>query len=315
MRVSSKVIAPYKNVPVVEYLAVRFTYRPFMEWVELAENGRIFCNNTLCTPHTLVTQGDTITCELPDVAPPPVNLDYHIIYQDPWLLGINKPGNLHVHHKGKFVTANLMYHLREHHQPPYPEAQLVNRLDKNTSGVVLVARDAETARRMARLFEEQQVGKIYLAVVQGVPQPAEGQIVLPIGPVAGAKVPRYWVVGGEPGKWQVEGEGKTAVTQYRTLQQFTNYALVELQPKTGRTHQLRVHMAAMGHAVVGDALYTMEDDDFLRWCEEKPETAEMHGITRQALHCHQTSFIHPHTHLPCCITAPLPADIQLLLAQ
>jgi 23S rRNA pseudouridine1911/1915/1917 synthase len=111
-----------------------------------------------------------------------------------------------------------------------------------------------------------------------------------------------------------EGEGKTAVTHYQTLEHLgTSHALVQLQPHTGRTHQLRVHMAAIGHPLVGDALYQMNDEAFMDWVENGRSTDQMPLLQRQALHSATTQFTHPVTEETCRLEAPLPADMVQLI--
>ncbi len=306
MIVSSKVTHHYKQVPIVDYLADRFTYRSADEWLAFVENGRISLNNQPTTPATRVTQGDVVRCDLPDPPlPNDVNFDYSIIYEDEWLLGINKPGNLHVHDSRRYAQANLIYHVREKHEPPYPETTLVNRLDRDTSGVIILARDTETLKLMQNLFRAKQVEKTYQAVVHGIPSAEDGVIDLPIGKLESLPgVHRYGVDA---------MNGKTAVTHYHTLQTYNDqYALLQLHPKTGRTHQLRVHCQAIGHPIVGDKLYTMTDKEFLAWVQTK-ERLPNERIARQALHCASTSFTHPHTKRPCAISAPLPQDFLSLL--
>lgn len=306
MLVSSKIPAGFAPATLVDYLAARFTYLPRAAWEELAGNGRIACNGALALSTTLVTPGDEITCDLPDFAPPPVNLDYTILYEDDWLLAVNKPPGLRVHSQGRFVTANLIYHLRRQHQPPYPEAHLVNRLDADTSGVVVLARDKATLAALARQFERGEVTKTYLALVNGIPETRQGTVDLPIGKITAGEVTRYGVA----------AEGKTAVTHYRILETFgESYALIELRPEHGRTHQLRVHCAAIGHPIVGDALYTMHDDAYLAWRREGRHNGEMDLIARQALHCADTELAHPVNGRAVQITAPIPSDIADLLKK
>ncbi|NJN54830.1 MAG: RluA family pseudouridine synthase [Anaerolineae bacterium] len=250
MQVSSKVTAAYKQTAVLDYLAGRFTYRSRAEWLDLVAHGRVTRNGQPCTVDTIVTQGDVVGCDLPDMPlPEKFDFNYQIVYEDDWLLGINKPGHLLVHDKRQFAQANLIYHLRVLHQPPHPEAKLANRLDKDTSGVVLAARDSQTLQMMQQLFAGQQVQKEYLALVRGVPTPAAGVIDLPVDRLHSLPgVYRFGVVEG----------GKTAVTHYETVQTFgEQFALLRLFPKTGRTHQLRVHLQAIGHTIVGDVLYSL----------------------------------------------------------
>jgi 23S rRNA pseudouridine1911/1915/1917 synthase len=299
MNVSSKVPAPFDGMSVLEYLATRFTYLPEEIWWGLLQEGRISCNGVLCDGTRLVAQGESIRCDLPDFQAPAVNLQYEIVYEDEWLLGINKPPGLRVHSRGKFVTANLIYHLRHVRQPAYPEAGLVNRLDADTSGLVLLARDKAVLSNLMRQFATGLVHKRYLAVVIGCPSPADGTIRLPIGPIKNALVPRYGVD---------SAEGKTAVSHYKTVRRLTDqYTLLELQLETGRTHQLRVHLAAIGHPIAGDALYTMSDEDYLDWRRNPPPP----GIfPRQALHSHQLQFLHPVHQTTCTLCAPLATDLE-----
>ena len=295
----------FKNALLVDYLSTRFTYFSAEQWEVLVENGRLTHNNQPATLETRVRQGDTVAYDMPD-PDPPEDLDVSIVYEDEWLLGVNKPPNFRVHSKGRFVTENLIYYLRYQHVPAFPEADLVNRLDANTSGVVVLARDKETLRQMSDYFRTGQVAKTYLAVVVGQPEPANGVIDLPLGKVPGSKTARQQVM--------AEGEGKTAVTHYQTLETLgTNHALVQLQPKTGRTHQLRVHMAAIGHPLVGDALYQMNDEDFMAWLENGRSPSQLPHLQRQALHSSATQFLHPITGEICRMEAPLPEDMVQLI--
>jgi 23S rRNA pseudouridine1911/1915/1917 synthase len=164
---------------------------------------------------------------------------------------------------------------------------------------------------MAQQFREQSVTKYYLAVVKGVPRQTQGVIDWPIGKVVGAKVPRYGVSQSQ----QAVEHAKEAVTEYEVIRSFPGHALLQLTPKSGRTHQIRVHLAAIGHPILGDTLYTLTHDDFLAWCEGKKELAEIHLIARQALHCQQNRFVHPITGAGCIIEAPLPADFLNLLEK
>ena len=299
MDVSSKVPASFKGTSVLEYLVRRFTYLPEATWRQLMREGRISRNGVSCDETMVVAQGDTLRCDLPDFEAPTVDLNYAIVYEDEWLLGINKPAGLRVHSGGKFVNANLVYHLRHVHQPAYPEIDLANRLDADTSGLVLLARDKSVLRHLARQFAEGLVEKQYLAVVIGRPSPAHGTINLPIGQVKGAQVPRF----------QVDGvTGKTAVTRYETVRGLgDHHTLLALHPEHGRTHQLRVHLAAIGHPIAGDALYTMNDDDYLQWRRNPPAQSV---FQRQALHSYSLTFLHPVHRTSCTLVAPMASDIE-----
>lgn len=283
---------------VTAYLAARFTYLTETAWSRLVQEGRISCNGCICDMTTTVSKGDSISCHLPDFEAPAVNFDYDIIYEDEWLLAVNKPAGLRVHSSGKFINANLMYHLRHVHHPAYPEANLVNRLDADTSGLVLLARDKVVLSHLMRQFATGLVEKEYLAVVTGRPSPATGTINLPIGPVKDARFPRFGID---------RSQGKPAVTRYRTLRHLSeHFTLLELKPETGRTHQLRVHLAAIGHPIAGDALYTMNDSDYLDWRLNPNKQTSLQG---QALHSHRLQFSHPVGQSLCTLIAPLAPDM------
>ncbi len=301
MRVSSKTPTHYKNTPIVDYLAARFNYVSRQVWLDRILSGDVYLNGEIATPKLLVRQGDTVACQIPDFTPPEINLNYAILYQDDWLLAVNKPPNLRVHGDGKWTTANLIYHVRHQHSPPYPEAALINRLDADSSGVVLLARDAETLRLMSRQFQERRVEKRYLALVHGVPLPASSVIDAPIGKSASSaiKVRQTTVDPVKP---------KPAITHYETTQHWDDsYALLTIRPETGRTHQIRVHLASIGCPIVGDALYNLSDEQFEAHCQDKSRYQML--MNRQALHSASVQFRHPHLHKSLLIEAAMPADM------
>ncbi len=300
MHVSSKVPVAFHGKTLLCYLTTRFTYLPAAVWQQLLQNGKISCQGVIVQDEArVIAKNELIDTELPDFDPPAVNLDYNIIYEDEWLLAINKPAGLRVHSSGKFVNANLIYHLRHLHHPVYPTANLVNRLDADTSGLILLAKEKTILGHLMRQFADGRVDKRYLAVVTGRPDPACGVIDLPIGPVKGARVPRFGID---------RAKGKAAVTRYKTVRALDNNdTLLELHPETGRTHQLRVHLAAIGHPIAGDTLYSMNDDDYLNHHQTPPSPGI---LQRQALHSQQLQFFHPGLKTVCTLTAPLASDIE-----
>jgi 23S rRNA pseudouridine1911/1915/1917 synthase len=319
MIVSSKVTAVYHQKPLLDYLAGRFTYQTRDSWQARIEAGNVSCNGRSATPHQIVRQGDLIACDLPEPPlPSTIDLNYQIVYEDAWLLAVNKPGNLRSHGNGPFIQANLVYQLRHNHTPPYPEATLINRLDKDSSGIVLLARDGDTLRDVQAQFAARTVEKTYLAVVHGVPDPARQEIDLPIGRLPSAEgVYRFGILPeGKPAQTVVELIRPLRQAQHSGAAQGglfpPDYALVRLTPKTGRTHQLRVHLAALGHPIVGDRLYTLNDADFLAGFAEDGRSDDA-PMARQALHCAETTIWHPQLKRPLSLTAPLAADIRAFL--
>jgi 23S rRNA pseudouridine1911/1915/1917 synthase len=278
-----------KGTMLPDYLAGRFTYHGRDEWEALAAQGKITVNGCAARAGDTVVTGDMVAYDPGEFEEPAADLSYRIIFEDAWLLGIDKPGNLLVHRAGRSFRNNLMYQLRYVHEPTYPAVHAAHRLDRGTSGVLCVAKNAEVLSALARQFADGKVDKTYLAVVRGAPKARE--LDFPIGKIS-EPVPscRHGVVQG----------GKAARTLIAAVQPLgLQHSLVTVRPLTGRTHQIRVHLAAVGAPVVGDRLYGVEDGLF----------------SRHALHCALLSFVHPVTGRECRMEAVLPADMKELIKR
>ena len=193
-----------------------------------------------------------------------------VLYADPWLLALVKPSGL-LSQPG--LGPELADSLISRAQERWPEVRLVHRIDRDTSGLILLARDATTHRVLSAAFAERRVRKTYLAMVQGLPADRGGIIDQPLARIA-TRPPLYGVV-------PLESGGKSAFTRWRVLRRFVGSSLLLLQPRTGRSHQLRVHLAALGHPVLGDPLYG------------KPAAAQ-----RLQLHAAGLQLLHPATGKP-----------------
>jgi len=198
-----------------------------------------------------------------------------VLYADPWLLALLKPSGL-LSQPG--LGPELADSLISRAQERWPEARLVHRLDRDTSGLILLARDATTHRALSAAFAERRVRKTYLAVVQGLPADRGGVINQPLARIA-TRPPRYGVVPLEQG-------GKPALTRWRLLRRFEGSSLLLLQPRTGRSHQLRVHLADLGHPVLGDPLYG------------DPLYGDLVPAPRLQLHAAGLQLLHPATGKP-----------------
>jgi len=220
----------------------------------------------------------------PYCPPPPAPLE--LLHVDEFLLAINKPaGLLTVPGRGPEKQDCLLSRLQQIH----PEARVVHRLDMETSGIVLFARDADTQSQLGKQFAGREIDKTYVAIVHGQPQPAQGEIDFPL-------------IADWPNrpKQKVDHElGKPSRTRYRVLDSdnVRSTSRVELKPVTGRSHQLRVHMLSLGHPIIGDRLYG-------------PETA-FDKDSRLMLHASELVFTHPRSGLEIRLASPAPFFSQI----
>jgi RluA family pseudouridine synthase len=292
-----------KGILPPDYLAGRFTYHSREEWCAIVKAGRVLRDGKPLAEDDPVFGGQTISYDAGEFEEPAADLQYRIVYEDEWLLGIDKPGNLLVHRTGKSVRNNLIYQLRWVHVPAFPTAHSVHRLDRDTSGVILVAKDDGAGAAFGRMILAGGLGKTYRAVVMGRPSPQE--IDLPIGKLGHE---------GTYSKFCIDKSGKNAVTHIVEAKPVgADCSLLTIEPVTGRTHQIRVHLAAIGAPIVGDRLYTLSDAEYRAWLENPGTVTGRFPISRHALHCERLQFVHPYTKKECSIEAELPTDLQELI--
>ena len=227
----------------------------------------------------------------------PQDIPLTIVHEDAHLLVIDKPAGLVVHPGSGNPDGTLLNALL--HRVPalsgVPRAGIVHRLDKNTSGLLVVAKTLEAHTSLVRQLQSRSVQREYLALVAGVPA-AQGRVEAPIGrhPVARTRM-------------AVVARGKSAVTRFRVLRAGTAWSLVECHLETGRTHQIRVHMHSIGHPLLGDPVYGST-----KLARALPAAAR--SFTRQALHATRLELTHPATGAMLASHAPLPTDLAELLA-
>ena len=238
------------------------------------------------------------------LAAQPEAIALDIVHEDDWLLALNKPAGLVVHpgagNPGGTLMNALLY--RDPAAAGLPRAGLVHRLDKGTSGLLLVAKRLETHLRLVEMLQEHAVQRHYEALVYGVPASRVGRVDKPI-----ARHPVQRTV------MAVRVGGKPAVTHYEVQQAFASAAHLRCRLETGRTHQIRVHMKAIGHPIIGDAVYGGQ----LRAPKGASAASEallqaLRAFTRPALHARELRLDHPHTGESLRFTAPPPADFRHL---
>ena len=260
-----------------------------------------FSDGRTVRPAAPVRAGETIWLRRPAPIEPDVPRHFEVLYEDPSVLCIDKPAGLPMHTTAKFWRNTLTALLRERY--PGQRMDVAHRIDRETSGVLLIARGHDAASFLTRAFARRAIEKTYLALVKGHP-PDAGRIDLPLRLLD----TKSRIMMGPAG----EGNGLPAVTRFRVLRRFPAHALCEASPETGRQHQIRAHFRALGHPIVGDKLYGAGEALFMRSCEEgvTPELlAHFDGLARHALHAHRLTFPHPVTRELVTVESPLPPDL------
>lgn len=255
-----------------------------------------------------VALGQTYTVTLP--APVPLDtvaqdIPLTIVHEDADLIVVDKPAGLVVHPAAGNLDGTLVNALLHHCEGQLSgiggvaRPGIVHRIDKDTSGLLVVAKSDKAHEGLARQFKDHSIDRLYAAIVYGVPVPASGTV-------------DAWVGRSDADRKKMavhrEGRGKHAVTHYRMVERLQGAAMVECRLETGRTHQVRVHMHHIGHPLIGDPVYGRERKGF-------KSILETLGFKRQALHAKSLGFIHPVTSERLLFQSVLPSDMQELLSQ
>lgn len=252
--------------------------------IKLKASNNIFVNGKAVPINYKIHRNDLIEVQIEfieedDILPQKMNLD--ILYEDEYVLAINKMPGIVVHpssyHLSDTIANGVKYYLNNKRK-----IRPINRLDRDTSGVVLFAKN----EYIQELFTTLDVSKEYIAIVDGLPSQVENTINAKIARKEGSIMERC-----------VSEAGQTAITHYKVIKTYDAYSMLSVKLETGRTHQIRVHMAYIGNPIVGDTMYGKETT----------------LIDRQALHSYKTSFIHPITGEGISIVASLPEDMKKLI--
>ncbi len=264
----------------------------------------VFCDGSVITkPGVLLkdhTKIITIETALPEkhIRIIAEDIPLQVIFEDEYIIAINKKPGIVVHPGVGHTESTLVHALEAYREKnKLPAIRLLHRLDKDTSGVLLVSKDEETFAVFAKMFEERKLDKIYLAIIWGTPKSDKGYIDAPI-----ARSPN------DRQKFAVSADYKSrrALTAYKVIDYFTEASLLAVKIHTGRTHQIRVHLSSIQHPVLGDMTYGDE--------KSLQKSSEL-SIKRQMLHAYTVSFNHPITKQLCKITAPLPYDFKKVLSH
>ena len=260
----------------------------------LIDDGHVTVDGRPGKASTRLSAGQTVTLEVPPPAPAdlePWDAPLSVVFEDEHLIVIDKPAGMTVHpapgnENRTLANAVLAYAPGIEGIGGERRPGIVHRLDKDTSGLIVVAKNERAHSHLSDRFKSREVDKVYLALVAGHPSPPEADIDAPIG-----RHPH------DRQRMAVVSTGRPAITRYRVLTAYQRSTLVEARPRTGRTHQIRVHLASVGHPVVGDAMYG------------RP----VEGLPRQFLHAFRLAFTHPASGETFRFTAELPNDLRKYL--
>jgi len=302
----------HAGMTTLDFVAGRFTYRSREGWQQELAAGRFVINDRPVHDARLLAAGDHLVYLLAELEEPPVACDFTVLFEDRDLLVVDKPAPLPCHPGGRFFHHTLWTLLREKHN--IAEPLLVNRLDRETSGLVVAAKHKEAARAIGRQFAERQVDKVYQVVVEGrfpeIEIRAMGRLAPDPRSVVRKKVRFYPAGDGAP------TNAPGCATVFRRLACHNGLSLLEAKPLTGRCHQIRATLCSLGFPVVGDKLYGVDENFFIKFMEDRLTPADRRRlrIDRQALHAAALTLKHPATGRELRVDSPLPSALSNLLS-
>lgn len=285
------ITSEHSGMLVRDYLrSVRAFSRSIIKAIKYDDNIKI--NDKPVTVRAILKEGDVLAIRFPPEERGahlgPVSKPLHIIYEDEEVIVLNKPAKLatipSIHHLDDTLANRLIAYYDEH-QIPYT-AHIVTRLDRDTSGIVLIAKNRLSHSIMAQKQLNNDIHRTYIAIVEGRLKDSQGTIDCPIGRKTDSIIER-----------QVHPEGKRAITHYEVIAERQDYTVVKVRLETGRTHQIRVHFSHLGHPLVGDTMYG----------------GSKKYMDRQALHCISISFPLPFTDELMKLDAEVPEDMKVLM--
>ena len=277
-----------KKETMITFLVRRFPYQNKKNWLKSIRAGEIKVNDKKVPPDTVLKSRDKISYERPREKEPVVDDTYRIIHRDNWIVVVEKSGNLPISESGRYYRNTLVNILKE--REGFSDLYAVHRLDKETSGVVLIARTKEVATILGKQFVQQVPEKKYRAVLIGNVESKEILIDKPLARISPDK-------GRVRIRQVVDERGKPSKTLFSAVKVVNNLTLAEIKTFSGRTHQIRCHAEHIGHPILGDKLYGQSDDFFIRLLnkESEPVFPPYGKIERQLLHASSLSFEHPES--------------------
>lgn len=304
----SKVPLNQVGASLLNYLSTRFRYQTREAWAELIARKKVTVNGQAAATDQSLQKGDEVAYSV-ILKEPPVDRDIRILHEEEGFLVASKPGKLPSHADGNFIKNTFIHILTEtlRSEGWTGSVKLVHRLDRETSGLMVVSKDKTAHLKLVRQFEEGTIAKEYLAVVKGEVQKEKFEVSGAIGkdPQSHVSIRRTVVPDGTP-------HSQPSLTLFERIQVLKGATLLKCVPKTGRTNQIRVHLTHAGHPIVGDKLYGRTDEEFLDFVNrvKAGQASTGQGAPRQLLHAHKLTFRHPVTGMSVTFEAPLPNDMR-----
>lgn len=286
------------------YLAKSFPFYSRQQWKQLCNDSRLLVNGKPVRASHRLKGGDQLMVFHPLASEPEVDEGIHLLAEDHGIIAVYKPGNLPMHESGLYRRRTFVALLQSNFGPEWAP---VHRLDRETSGVVICAGSSQLRHKLSRDFTQQRIKKRYLAIVAG--DPVWDEIAFS-GPLRVATIESRPML-------QVSESGMPAETVFKVLARTPQAALLEVEPLTGRTNQIRVHAAELGHYLIGDKIYH-RNPDVIRHYARQGDCAyvqKLTGFKRHALHSAKITLHHPELNRDFSAVAPLPDDLQGLWAK
>jgi 23S rRNA pseudouridine955/2504/2580 synthase/23S rRNA pseudouridine1911/1915/1917 synthase len=309
-RSATKVRPQEAGLTILDFLSNRFTYHSRSDWEEQIHSGRLLLNQKPSSPSAILSTGDTVEYSPEKTPEPPVATHYSILFEDESLLIVDKPADLPCHPAGRYFENTLWALLKS--EGRYPYLAFMNRIDRETSGIVALAKSPESAAKCKREFEKHDVFRRYLVLVEGR-FPHENLVASgylskdPASPVR--KRQRFYP---EDPPMDLPPDAKGCTTTFQRLKICGSISHLAALPETGRVHQIRATLSTLGFPVVGDKLYGPDETIFLRFIQDTLTKADRTRLrlNRQALHASELHLRHPLTKKIIHFTSSLPPDMK-----
>jgi RluA family pseudouridine synthase len=306
---SSKINRNNEGASLIDFLCSRFKYHTSGKWMELIHSADVLVNGKNSSHDYILKNKDVVSYSVV-LNEPPVDTNIKIIHNEDSFLVAFKPGNLPSHADGNFIKNTFIYLLKEImiNEGYNGYLKLAHRLDRETSGLIVVAKSKDANRALAREFEAGAVEKEYIAVVRGTIHDDSFVVDGPIAPDTGSSVSirKRVVASGAP-------DARPALTRFKVTERLNGYTIVQCLPETGRTNQIRVHLAHIGYPLAGDKLYGRSNSEFLEFVAEARaghfDPLPWMDAPRHMLHASSIAFRHPMTDEKLYFQSTIPNDM------